>query len=74
MDQRSDPASEFLTVLELATWLRTPEATLRYWRHIGEGPTSIRVGRRVLYRQRDVDGWLDAQAARTGRGSEGEAG
>ncbi len=44
-------------------------ATLRYWRHTGEGPISFKVGRRVLYRKTDVDAWLDAQYAATARGS-----
>ena len=37
-------------------------ATLRYWRHCGTGPKSLRVGRRVLYRAVDVRAWIDDQA------------
>jgi hypothetical protein len=49
--------------------LRAPVATLRYWRHLGTGPTSFRLGRRVLYRRVDLDAWIDAQRrqADTGR-------
>lgn len=30
----------------------------RYWRHLGTGPKSFRLGRRVLYRRHDVERWL----------------
>jgi predicted DNA-binding transcriptional regulator AlpA len=38
-----------------------PAATLRYWRHIGTGPRSARLGRRVVYRRSDVEAWIAAQ-------------
>ena len=41
---------ELLTITEAAELLRAPVATLRYWRHLGTGPRSFRLGRRVLYR------------------------
>ena len=50
---------ELLTITEVAELMRTPVATLRYWRHCGTGPKSIRVGRRVLYRAVDVRAWID---------------
>ena len=57
MDER------FLTTEELAAHYRTVPATLRYWRHVGKGPQSIKVGRRVLYRVSDVLAWEQAQEA-----------
>ena len=59
-----DPARrepELLTITEAAELLRAPVATLRYWRRLGTGPRSFRLGRRVLYRSADVRGWIDAQ-------------
>jgi excisionase family DNA binding protein len=50
-----------LTLDETATYLRTPVATLRYWRHLGCGPRGFRVGRRVMFRREDVEGWLSEQ-------------
>jgi hypothetical protein len=47
-----------LTLDETATYLRTPVATLRYWRHLGIGPQGFRIGRRVMFRREDVEGWL----------------
>jgi excisionase family DNA binding protein len=55
---------DLLTITEAAELLRAPVATLRYWRHLGTGPASFRLGRRVLYRRDDVQAWVDAQAGR----------
>jgi predicted DNA-binding transcriptional regulator AlpA len=43
--------------------------TLRYWRHRGEGPSSFRVGKRVVYRRDAVERFIaDCEAADTGQG------
>jgi predicted DNA-binding transcriptional regulator AlpA len=53
-----------LTSAEVAEIIRVPQATLRYWRHIGIGPRSFKMGpRRVLYRENDVVAWVDQQIA-----------
>ncbi len=59
---REDPA-ELLTIGEAAQLLRAPVATLRYWRHLGTGPHSFRLGRRVVYRRGDLHAWIDRQHA-----------
>ena len=64
-DQPSGP--ELLTITEVATLLRAPVATLRYWRHLGTGPASFRLGRRVLYRREDLNAWIEAHRERSGR-------
>jgi predicted DNA-binding transcriptional regulator AlpA len=46
---------EIMTLAETAEATRTPEATLRYWRYIGKGPASFKLGRRVLYARSDVE-------------------
>ena len=68
-DHPAEPTSELLTIAEAAQLLRAPVATLRYWRHLGTGPASFRLGRRVLYRRDDLHSWVDAQRrqADTGR-------
>lgn len=53
--------SGLLTVEEVAQLLRTPPATLRYWRYLGTGPLSFKLGRRVFYRSVDIDRWLAEQ-------------
>ncbi|WP_409332602.1 helix-turn-helix transcriptional regulator [Trujillonella humicola] len=50
--------NDLITLAETAAYLRTPVATLRYWRHLGIGPAGFRLGRRVFYRRGDVDRWL----------------
>ena len=60
-DHTAGPAHTLLTITEAAELLRAPVATLRYWRHLGTGPTSFRLGRRVLYRRDDLHAWIDAR-------------
>nr|WP_261880261.1 helix-turn-helix domain-containing protein [Mycobacterium marinum] len=51
-----------LTIVEVAEIARLPVATLRYWRHVGEGPKSLKLGRRVMYRRADIERWLETAA------------
>ncbi len=60
-DHTAEPAPALLTITEAAELLRAPVATLRYWRYLGTGPTSFRLGRRVLYRRDDLQAWIDAR-------------
>lgn len=53
--------SEMLSIEQLAEKLQAPVNTVRYWRTIGYGPKSARIGRRVLYRSLDVEAWINAQ-------------
>lgn len=53
--------NDLMTTAEVAEMLRTSEATARYWRYIGSGPRSAKVGRRVVYRRADVEQWLNEQ-------------
>jgi len=49
----------YLTTEEVADLLRTPTETVRYWRHVGKGPKSFKVGgRRVLYAREDVEAFI----------------
>jgi predicted DNA-binding transcriptional regulator AlpA len=49
---------DLLTTAEVAAVTRAPASTVRYWRHIGQGPASFRLGRRVVYRRGEVARWL----------------
>ena len=51
---------EYKTTAEVAELCRTSSETVRYWRHIGKGPASFKLGRRVLYAAEDVEAWIDA--------------
>jgi excisionase family DNA binding protein len=57
-EETASALPRLLTFDETAAYLRTPVATLRYWRHLGTGPRSFRLGRRVMFRREDVEGWL----------------
>ena len=60
-DHLASREPELLTITEAAELLRAPVATLRYWRHLGTGPRSFRLGRRVLYRRDDLRAWVEEQ-------------
>ena len=49
---------KYMTTAEIAEVCRTSPDTVRYWRHIGKGPASFKVGRRVLYEVGVVEAWL----------------
>jgi predicted DNA-binding transcriptional regulator AlpA len=57
-----DEIDELLTLHEVAELLRVPDATLRYWRYLGTGPRSFRVGRGVRYWRGEVHSWLRSQS------------
>ena len=61
LEPYTDAQPDLLTLTEAAELLRAPVATLRYWRHLGTGPRSFRLGRRVLYRRDDLYVWIAAQ-------------
>lgn len=50
-----------LTIDEVSELTRVPVNTLRYWRHCGTGPSSARIGKRVVYREADIARWIDGQ-------------
>jgi Helix-turn-helix domain len=52
---------QLITITEAAELLRTPVATLRWWRHNGIGPHSFKIGRGVRYRLSDPRAWIDQQ-------------
>jgi predicted site-specific integrase-resolvase len=66
-------AVRLLTTEEYAALARTAPSTIRWWRHVGRGPTGTKRGRRVLYRADEVERYLgaeDVQVAPTGGGGE----
>lgn len=56
---------EFLTINEAAALLRIPVATLRWYRSVGQGPRSFKLGRRVHYDKQELRNWVAAQRAGT---------
>lgn len=45
----------FLTTEEVAARYRTSPTTVSWWRRTNYGPKGIKVGRRVLYSQAEID-------------------
>jgi excisionase family DNA binding protein len=60
----TNPGDEMLTLQEACGFLRIPEGTLRYWRHLGTGPRSFKVGRHVRFSRADLILWLTEQTNR----------
>jgi hypothetical protein len=58
---RDHAEDEILSIEEAAAFLRAPVATMRYWRHLGTGPRSIKVGRHVRYWRTDLVLWVAEQ-------------
>ena len=57
--------ARYMTTAEVAETARTPVETVRYWRYVGKGPKSFKVGRRVLYAVEDVEAWIAEARAGT---------
>jgi predicted DNA-binding transcriptional regulator AlpA len=57
---------KILRLEQIAERTGVPLATLRWYRHRGEGPRTWRLGRRVVAYEDDVNSWLDQQAQAAG--------
>lgn len=64
---------KLLSLTEVAEALGCSPDTLRYWRKVEQGPQSFKLGRRVVYAESDVQGWVDAQRAASGHAAVGGA-
>lgn len=58
--------NRLLTIAEVASLCRTTQDTVRYWRYTGVGPKSFRLGRRVVFREDDVNAWIEQAAGQDG--------
>ena len=52
---------EFLGAPELEEWTGIPQSNWRYFAMTGQGPASLKVGRRRLWRRAAVEAWLAEQ-------------
>ena len=62
-----------LLMEEVSERTRVPIDTLRYWRQRGEGPPCFRLGRRVVYPERELMTWLRQRAAADAASRGGDA-
>ncbi|MBV1835742.1 AlpA family transcriptional regulator [Acetobacter estunensis] len=57
--------SALLNERSAANYLGLHTRTLQKGRQDGSGPTFIKLGRRIAYRQCDLDAWVEAHAVRS---------
>ncbi|HWD72395.1 MAG TPA: helix-turn-helix domain-containing protein [Actinomycetota bacterium] len=48
-------------IVEVASYLRVPVATVRKWNHLGTGPRPLKIGRYVRYEPAVVREWVDGR-------------
>lgn len=59
---QTDPLRQRLAVYnpdELAAILGVTRKTLAEWRRLRKGPDFVRIEKSILYRQKDVEAWMD---------------
>ncbi len=61
MSQSAATSSFLFVPEEAARFLRSNIRTLERWRSTGTGPPYVKVGRRVAYRLRDLEAWVERQ-------------
>jgi predicted DNA-binding transcriptional regulator AlpA len=54
---------KLLRIEDVSEMLGVPVLTLRDWRAKSYGPRAAKLGQRLVYRQSDVEAWVDAQFA-----------
>ncbi len=59
MDTNSKQPDRLLTADQVAQHLQISRRALYEMRYLGDGPPAIKVGRRLRYRQQDLQAWLD---------------
>ena len=49
----------YYSAIELEALTGTPRSTWRWWAQHGQGPASVKIGRRLVWRKTVVRQWLD---------------
>ena len=57
--------SEYLNVAEAAKFANLGASTLNKLRLTGDGPSYIKLGRRVVYARDDIEGWMQSKRRRS---------
>lgn len=52
---------KYLTAADLEQLTGTRQSTWRYWAHVGEGPPSMKLGRRRVWERSKFEQWLAEQ-------------
>lgn len=59
--------ARLLTLQETATRLRKTEKQLRWMLYAGTGPKSAKIGGRLVFREKDIDAFVEEAFATTAR-------
>lgn len=59
---------ELMDTKEVSATTGISEATFKWWRQAGVGPTWFKIGHSVKYRRADVETWIDQQYKQTRNG------
>jgi excisionase family DNA binding protein len=65
--------NEHFTLRELALWLRVSERHIQRLLAAGDGPPSVRIGRRIIFSRAAVRRWLEAPANGIAKATEPKA-
>lgn len=68
--RKTTEISALLTPSEAAVMLRLSSRTLERLRATGSGPCFVKAGRRVLYRRRSLEKWIDRRSFRRTKDAE----
>lgn len=61
-NSNTDYRFRFFTISEMANIFGLSRRTLYRFRRDGVGPKYVRIGKKILYRAEDVDGWAKTQS------------
>lgn len=59
-----------LTTEQTAKYLQCSTQRIEIWRHHGEGPPYIKLGRMVRYRKSDLDEWIESHKVDANEGKD----
>lgn len=57
-DDTTEPV-RLLSVADVSELLQIPVATIYRWRHRGEGPNAMRIGRYLRFHPADIGSWVE---------------
>lgn len=61
VDPPADTLPRLIPAAEVAAYLMVTPGALKNWRLWGMGPRSLRVGKRIVYTDRDLLAWLESR-------------
>lgn len=54
----SSPESQYMSAPDLEDFTGVPASTWRYFAHVNQGPASLKIGRRRVWKRETVLAWL----------------